>query len=136
MAHHHHYNLDELRRLRDKAMVSGPGSGCWIKAAQALMDAFPDYYATALAMNERQAHIADAAVGVIMAFERLGKTTDAPGVLVSRAMCENALIKLKEAARKGLEILECSTTFSSKQARDEHGAIERAHGIGQEGGAA
>ena len=93
----HRHNLDDLRRLRDEAMAAGTGSGRWIKAAQALMDAFPAYYATAKAMNERQVRTADAAQGVIAAFENLGKTTDVPGVLVSRAMCENAMIRLKEA---------------------------------------
>jgi hypothetical protein len=93
----HQHNLDDLRRLRDEAMAAGPGSGRWIKAANRLMDAFPDYYATAKAMNERQVRTADAARGVIAAFENLGKTTDVPGVLVSRSMCENALIRLKEA---------------------------------------
>ena len=46
-------NLDDLRRLREEAMAAGPGSGRWIKAAQALMDSFPGYYATAQAMNSR-----------------------------------------------------------------------------------
>jgi len=46
-------NLDDLRRLREEAMAAGPGTGCWIKCAQALMDAFPAYYETARAMNER-----------------------------------------------------------------------------------
>ncbi len=44
-------NLDDLRRLRDEAMAAGPGTGRWIKAAQALMDQFPQYYATAKVMN-------------------------------------------------------------------------------------
>jgi hypothetical protein len=44
-------NLDDLRRLRDEAIAAGPGTGRWIKAAQALMDQFPQYYATAKAMN-------------------------------------------------------------------------------------
>ena len=44
-------NLDDLRRLRDEAQAAGAGSGRWIKAAQALMDQFPRYYATAKAMN-------------------------------------------------------------------------------------
>ena len=48
-------NLDDLRRLREEAMAAGAGSGKWIKAAQALMDAFPAYYATALSMNARAA---------------------------------------------------------------------------------
>jgi len=46
-------NLDDLRRLREEAMAAGTGTGRWIKCAQALMDAFPTYYETARAMNER-----------------------------------------------------------------------------------
>ena len=44
-------NLDDLRRLRDEALAAGVGTGRWIKAAQALMDQFPQYYATAAVMN-------------------------------------------------------------------------------------
>lgn len=47
-------NLDDLRKLREEALSSGPGSGRWIRCAQVLMDSFPAYYATAQAMNERQ----------------------------------------------------------------------------------
>jgi hypothetical protein len=46
-------NLDDLRRLRDEALLAGPGSGRWIRCAQVLMDSFPAYYATAQDMNER-----------------------------------------------------------------------------------
>ena len=45
------WKLDDLLKLRNEAMAAGPGSGPWIKAAQALMDAFPDFYATARGMN-------------------------------------------------------------------------------------
>lgn len=45
-------NLDDLRRLRADALSAGIGSGRWIKAATALMDAFPAIYDTAKAMNE------------------------------------------------------------------------------------
>lgn len=88
-------NLDDMRRLRHEALAAGPGSGRWIKAAQALMDAFPGYYDTAKSMNARQHGVADAARGVIQAFEALGKTTDAAGLLQARARCENALLTLK-----------------------------------------
>lgn len=50
-------NLDDLRRLREEALAAGPRSGKWINCAQALMDQFPAYYATAKAMNERQAEL-------------------------------------------------------------------------------
>lgn len=53
-------NLDDLRRLRDEAIAAGPGTGRWIKAAQALMDQFPQYYATAKAMNAEAESRADA----------------------------------------------------------------------------
>ena len=55
-------NLDDLRRLREEALSSGPGSGRWIRCAQALMDSFPAYYATAQAMNE-QHHAFRAEIG-------------------------------------------------------------------------
>jgi|GEM_PF-5901130 len=44
-------NLDDLRRLRDEGLAAGAGSSRWIKGAQALMDAFPAFYATAKTMN-------------------------------------------------------------------------------------
>lgn len=44
-------NFDDLKRLRDEAMRYAPGSAAWIKAAQALMDAFPKLYETAKGMN-------------------------------------------------------------------------------------
>lgn len=53
-------NLDDLRRLRDQAMAAGAGSGRWVKAAQALMDQFPQYYATAKALNAEAHSRADA----------------------------------------------------------------------------
>jgi hypothetical protein len=48
-------NLDELKRLREAALSAGSGSGPWIKAASALMDAFPQLYTTAQAMNANAA---------------------------------------------------------------------------------
>lgn len=48
-------NLDDLNRLRADSLGTGIGSGRWIKCAQALMDSFPDYYATAKAMNDQAA---------------------------------------------------------------------------------
>jgi hypothetical protein len=47
-------NLDDLRKLREEALSSGPGRGRWIRCAQVLMDSFPAFYTTAQAMNERQ----------------------------------------------------------------------------------
>jgi hypothetical protein len=52
-------NLDKLLRLREEALAAGFGSGRWIRAAQALMDAFPGYYATARAMNEERLVLID-----------------------------------------------------------------------------
>lgn len=46
-------NLDDLRRLREEALSRGAGSGAWIKAATALMDAFPAIYETAKTMNAK-----------------------------------------------------------------------------------
>lgn len=51
-------NLDDLKRLRAEAMAAGTGTGRWIKAATALMDAFPAIYDTAKALNTRQAELA------------------------------------------------------------------------------
>lgn len=51
-------NLDDLKRLRADALAAGTGSGRWIKAATALMDAFPAIYDMAKAMNARHAELA------------------------------------------------------------------------------
>ena len=46
--------FDELRRVREKALAAGVGSGDWIRCAQALMDIFPAIYEAAVAMRERE----------------------------------------------------------------------------------
>ena len=50
-------NLDDLRRLREEALFARTGTPRWLKAAMALMDAFPGLYATAQAMNARAADL-------------------------------------------------------------------------------
>lgn len=45
-------NLDDMNRVRAKALAAGVGSARWIRCATALMDAFPAYYETAKAMTE------------------------------------------------------------------------------------
>lgn len=94
-------NLDDLRRVRAEGLAAGPGSGKWIKAAVALMGAFPQLYDTAKAMNERQAAMRSAAADVVSAFETLGRTRDAAGLLVARSRCEAAMAKLSAALKAG-----------------------------------
>lgn len=48
---HLQVNLDDLRRIRDEGRAAGGGSPRWLKAAMALMDAFPAVYETAQRMN-------------------------------------------------------------------------------------
>ena len=45
--------LDDLRRMRERALAAGVGSGAWIACAQALMDIFPAIYEAAVATNEK-----------------------------------------------------------------------------------
>lgn len=51
-------NLDELKDLREQAMVRGAGSPAWIKSATAFMDAFPKFYEMAKKMNDELAQAA------------------------------------------------------------------------------
>lgn len=92
-------NLDDLKRLRADGLAAGVGSGRWIKAATAMMDAFPQVYETAKAMNQRQAAMREAAADVVGAFEALGRTSDAAGLLIARSRCEAAMVKLGEALK-------------------------------------
>jgi hypothetical protein len=50
-------NLDELKRLREKALAKGPGSKQWIDFAVASLDAFPHLYEMAQKMNDEAAHL-------------------------------------------------------------------------------
>lgn len=50
-------NLDDLKRLRADALAGGIGSVRWIKAATALMNAFPAIYDMAKAMNASHAEL-------------------------------------------------------------------------------
>lgn len=89
-------NLDDLNRLRADGLAAGAGSGRWIKAATAMMDAFPQVYDTAKAMNARHAAMRNAATDVVEAFEALGRTSDAAGLLIARSRCEAVMVKLSE----------------------------------------
>lgn len=64
-----------------------------------MMDAFPQVYETAKAMNQRQAAMREAAADVVGAFEALGRTSDAAGLLIARSRCEAAMVKLGEALK-------------------------------------
>ncbi len=68
-------NFNELKRLRDAALVGGVGSRAWIDFAVTMCDSFQALYDTAQRMNE-QFNAAEAKVpqGVLTAFERLSAT--------------------------------------------------------------
>lgn len=68
-------NFNELKRLRDAALVGGTGSRAWIDFAVTMCDSFPALYDTAQRMNERvNAAEAKASQIVLTAFERLSAT--------------------------------------------------------------
>lgn len=59
-------NLDELRRLRETALVKGAGSKAWIDFASTMLDSFPHLYETAQRMNgdaERMRHALRTLIG-------------------------------------------------------------------------
>ena len=80
-------NFDEIKVLRNKALIKGHGSKEWIEFAQAMFDSFPHIYATAQKMNEEQRRIRHAVRTL------LGETEDSDYLTIDeqREMARNAL---------------------------------------------
>jgi hypothetical protein len=89
-------NLDDLRRMREKALAKGVGSKAWIDCAVVMIDSFPHLYEMARRMNaelarvhsailqtlDENSHLADGDNCTLIALKRAIET---PSGLISNA---------------------------------------------------